>query len=249
MTESLSNSREYTERCAAFDEAFRAVKSEVASAEREAGIPDGSTLLLAATKTVPVEVINHAVRAGITAIGENRVQELKEKYPELDHSAEIHFIGHLQTNKVRELIPMVSMIHSVSSIRLAEKISAECVRAEKPMDILLEVNIGNEEAKSGFTPEELLGAVEAVSRFPMLSVKGLMAIPPVCEREEQIKPFFDKMYKLFVDIEGKKIDNVSMVYLSMGMSGDYVPAIRSGANIIRLGTALFGSRIYKNKES
>lgn len=247
MTESLLNDKaeEMSERKRCFDEAYERIKSDIHSAERRTGRPEDSVLLLAATKTVPVSLINYAISKGIRVIGENRVQELKEKYADIDKSAQIHFIGHLQTNKVKDVLPMVSMIHSVSSIKLAEEISRQCEKQNRNMDVLIEVNVGNEESKSGFSVTEVADAVRKISVLPAVSIKGLMAIPPAVEKVEEIKPFFEKMYKLFVDIEAEKMDNVSMVYLSMGMSGDYVPAVECGANIVRIGTALFGSRIYK----
>jgi pyridoxal phosphate enzyme (YggS family) len=236
MTEkSLSSTR--------FETAYPEILSNIRKAQEES--PFGNKArLLAATKTVPVEVINEAISMGLDLIGENKVQELKEKYPYLDKSAEIHFIGHLQTNKVKDVVPMVSMIHSVSSEKLAGEISKQCQKIGKNMDVLLEVNIGNEEAKSGFSPEEVIAACQKISKLPSLSVKGLMAIPPICENEEENSKYFCKMRQLFIDIEAEKMDNVNMVYLSMGMSGDYREAVRCGANIVRIGSLLFGERNY-----
>lgn len=228
-----------------FDLSFCEVKENVAAAAESVGKRADDIILLAATKTVPVEVINHAIRSGIKVIGENRVQELKEKHPDLDKTAEIHFIGHLQTNKVKDVVPLVSMIHSVSSLKLAKEISKQCERFNKPMDVLIEINIGNEESKSGFSAEEVEAEIEKVAALPHLSVKGLMAIPPADAENSKNIEFFNKMYQLFIDIEAKKRDNVSMEYLSMGMSQDYADAIRCGANIVRIGTTLFGNRIYK----
>lgn len=234
-------------RLAGFDAAYPAIRSAIERAAREAGRDPGEILLLAATKTVPVEVINHAVRAGITCIGENRVQELKEKAPFLDPGVTRHFIGHLQTNKVKEVVPLVSMIHSVSSLHLAEEISKQCVRLGKTMEVLIEINIGGEESKSGFAPEEAAEAVCEIAKLPALRVMGLMAIPPVCTENEKNFQYFEKMYQLFLDIGAKNCDNVSMVYLSMGMTDDFDQAILCGANIVRIGSGLFGARNYKKE--
>ena len=189
-------------------------------------------------------MINEAIDKGLDLIGENKVQELKEKFPLLDKRAEIHFIGNLQTNKVKDVVPMVSMIHSVSSEKLACEISKQCQKLDKDMDVLLQINIGNEDSKSGFSEEEIFSACEKISKLPRLFVKGLMAIPPICENETENSKYFCKMRQLFIDIGAKKMDNVSMVYLSMGMSGDYEEAIRCGANIVRIGSSLFGKRNY-----
>ena len=226
-----------------FDRAYPQILENIKTAENNS--PYGNKArLLAATKTVPVEVINEAIEKGLRLIGENKVQELKEKFPYLDKRAEIHFIGNLQTNKVKDVVPMVSMIHSVSSEKLALEISKQCQKLDKDMDILLQVNIGNEDSKSGFDIEEILPACEKISKLPRLKVKGLMAIPPICENESENSKYFCKMRQLFIDIEAKKMDNVNMVYLSMGMSGDYMEAVRCGANIVRIGSSLFGARNY-----
>ncbi len=243
MTERLSD--EIIEKINNFNLSYREVKENITAACREKNINEDEIILLAATKTVPVEVINHAIKSGIKVIGENRVQELKQKYPDLDKSAEIHFIGHLQTNKVKDVVPMVSMIHSVSSYHLAEEISKQCRKCGKNIDVLIEINIGNEQSKSGFSAEQVTDEIGKIAKLSNLSVKGLMAIPPQDAEKEKNIEFFSKMYQLFVDIEGKKMDNVSMEYLSMGMSGDYADAIKCGANIVRIGTTLFGNRIYK----
>ena len=235
MEKSLSNTL--------FDTAYPEILNNIKKAEAES--PYGNKArLLAATKTVPVEVINEAIEKRLDLIGENKVQELKEKYPKLNKKVEIHFIGNLQTNKVKDLVPMVSMIHSVTSEKLAAEISKQCQRYDKDMDILLQINIGNEDTKSGFSVDEIFTACENISKMPRLFIKGLMAIPPICENERENSKYFCKMRQLFIDIEHKKMDNVSMVYLSQGMSGDYMEAIRCGANIVRIGSSLFGKRNY-----
>jgi pyridoxal phosphate enzyme, yggS family len=204
----------------------------------------GEVTLLAATKTVSPENINTAIELGVKYIGENRVQEFLKKNDLVDQSAHRHFIGHLQTNKVKDIVGKVELIHSVDSVRLAKEIAKQSLKLNIKSEILLEVNIAGEQSKSGFSPEELSDVLEEICSFNGILVKGLMAIPPICEKSEQNRKYFSKMYKLFIDNKGKKMDNSNMVYLSMGMSDDYVTAIEEGANIIRIGTALFGKRNY-----
>lgn len=228
------------EKIAVFDENYPAVVSEIGAAAEKAGTDAGKITLLAATKTVPVEVVNHAVESGITVIGENRVQEYLSKYGELLPCTR-HFIGHLQTNKVKDIVGKVDMIESVDSVRLANEISRECKKADKTMDVLLEVNIGREESKSGFYKEELPRALETVSGMENIRVRGLMAIPPAGEIEAT-KKFFCEMNQLFVEIREQSRYNRDVVYLSMGMSADFAAAVECGANIVRVGTALFGKR-------
>ncbi len=202
-------------------------------------------ILLAATKTVDPDTVNYAISKGIKYIGENKVQELLLKDSKIE-SCHRHFIGHLQTNKVKDIINRVEMIHSVDSLKLAKEISKQAVNADKVMEVLLEVNIGDEESKWGFTVNETENAIREIAKLPNLKVKGLMAIPPICNNGEENRPYFRKMKKLFIDIGTKNIDNVDMDILSMGMSDDYDIAVSEGANLIRLGTALFGRRIYNN---
>lgn len=230
-----------------FDQNFKDVKENIKKACLAAGRDESEIIVLAATKTVPVSVINHAIEEGITYIGENRVQEFLSKKDSLSKTVHRHFIGHLQTNKVKDIVGEVEMIHSVHSIKLAEEIDKQCAKLNKTMDVLIEVNIGNEESKSGFLADEVSLAVEKIAEFQHIRVKGLMAIPPIEENNEKISQYFAEMRKLFIDIEAKKLDNVNIVYLSMGMSGDYTEAIKHGANIIRLGTCLFGARDYTKK--
>ncbi len=226
-----------------FDENFKQITENIARAAEKSGRKTEDITLLAATKTVDVSVINHAIQSGIKFIGENRVQEFLSKYKNY-LPAHKHFIGHLQTNKVKDIIDKVELIHSVDSYRLAEEISKQAVKHGITANILLEINIGNEESKSGFVYEEVYDAVQKISTFDGIKIKGLMAIPPVCEKPQQNIPYFSKMNKLFIDIGNKKIDNSSMDVLSMGMSDDYEAAIAEGATMVRLGTALFGRRNY-----
>lgn len=217
------------------------IRAEIQAAAARAGRDPGGIRLMAVTKTVPAETVNSAVAAGVSLLGENRAQELLDKY-EHYAPAEIHFIGHLQTNKVHSVVDKVSMIESVDSLRIAQEIDRQAGKLGKTMEILLQVNIGREPSKSGFYAEELAEALQAVSGLAHLRVKGLMAIPPKCDNDEQSGKYFCIMNKIFLDIRDKKLDNICMDELSMGMSADYIPAIENGATIVRLGTALFGKR-------
>ncbi|MGI5959170.1 MAG: YggS family pyridoxal phosphate-dependent enzyme [Massiliimalia sp.] len=195
--------------------------------------------IMAVTKTVEPEYVNLAIEQGITLLGENRVQEFLGKRQEYHLTqAQVHFIGHLQTNKVKSIVDKVSMIESVSSLKLAQEIDRCAQKCNLVMPVLLEVNIGNEETKTGFSPEELWEILPQMSEISNISVQGLMCIPP----KEDTEKFFEKMNQLFIDIKGKNIDNIHMTHLSMGMSADYSLAIAYGATIVRLGTALFGRR-------
>ncbi len=242
MTENLST--EIKEKCSWFDQNFEDIKERIAKASREVGRAPEEIIMLAATKTVPTEVINHAIKNGVKYIGENRVQELLSKKDGLSTEAHRHFIGHLQTNKVKDIVGEVEMIQSVHSVKLAAEINRQCEKKGKIMDVLLEVNVGNEESKSGFLPEELEKSITEIAKMTNIKVKGLMAIPPICENSEKSRQYFEILSKLFIDIKAKIKDNVNMVYLSMGMSGDFEEAIRCGANIVRIGTSLFGQRDY-----
>ncbi|MBQ3052458.1 MAG: YggS family pyridoxal phosphate-dependent enzyme [Clostridia bacterium] len=226
-----------------FDENFKAVSKRLSAALEKSGRKKEDIILLAATKTVDAETINYAISKGINFIGENRVQELLSKNESIN-GAHRHFIGHLQTNKVKDIIEKVELIHSVDSIKLAKEISKQAEKKNICMKVLLEINIANEESKWGFKPEEAVAALEEISKFGNIFVKGLMAIPPVANSGEENRKYFRQMNKLFVDIATKKIDNSSMDILSMGMSDDFDVAVEEGSTLIRLGTALFGKRVY-----
>lgn len=201
--------------------------------------------LIAVTKTVPVEVINEAISYGIKAIGENRVQELLEKYDRLDkENLEIHLIGRLQTNKVKYIIDKVDLIHSVDSLKLAETIDKYAFACKKVQEILVQVNISGEETKGGVAPGELEGLLAVISKLNNIKVRGLMCIPSPEIITGENKRYFDQLSKLLVDINNKNIDNIYMDVLSMGMSGDYRTAIASGATMVRIGTKIFGRRNY-----
>ncbi len=228
-----------------FDQNFAEVSEKIEAACKASGRTRSEVILLAATKTVPVGVINYAIEKGIDYVGENRVQEFLSKKDELSTKAHRHFIGHLQTNKVKDIVGLVEMIESVHSLKLAAEINKVSEAKGIVTDILVEVNIGNEESKSGFLADEVEQAVTEMAKMPHIKVKGLMTIPPICENNAEATEYFAKLRKLFIDIRDKKLDNVNMEYLSMGMSDDYETAILNGANIVRIGTRLFGQRIYK----
>lgn len=204
--------------------------------------------LLCATKTVPVDVINYVIRNhGITDIGENRVQELLEKYDELDKdNVNLHFIGSLQTNKVKYIIDKVCMIHSLDSVKLAKEIDRQAKKIGRVMDVLVEVNIGEEENKGGIMPSELESFLDEISVFENIRVRGLMTIAPNCSENAEYSKYFEKTYAFFIDILPKKIHNIYSPILSMGMSDSFDTAIGCGSNLIRLGTVIFGKREYKN---
>lgn len=196
--------------------------------------------IMAVTKTVEPEKVNFAISQGFTLLGENRVQEYLSKKDLYDSSAEVHMIGHLQTNKVKYIINDVSLIQSVDSIKLAAEINRLAAKNNKTMNILVEVNIGNEISKSGVDSSQLTELIEEIAQMKNVSIKGLMAIPPIGSGEE----VFEKMHGLFLGVKEKAIEGVSMDILSMGMSGDYELAIKHGSNLVRIGTKLFGARKY-----
>lgn len=245
MTEKLCNDQltdAFIERRAALEENYAVICERIAAAAIRSGRKPEEITLLGATKTVPVPLINHAIELGLEHIGENRVQELMDKYDAI-LPCDKQFIGVLQTNKVKYLIERVSLIQSVSSLRLAKEISRLSTLQNTTTSVLLEVNIGKEESKSGFLPEELEENVAAIAELPGLQVNGLMTIPPICENSYDLRQYFSLMHKYFIDIGRKKSDNVNMNILSMGMSADYETAIECGATMVRIGSLLFGPRI------
>lgn len=218
---------------------------QIAAAAREAGRAPEEVTLEAATKTQSAETVRAAIAAGITLCGENRVQELCQKLDAFAYDgAQVHFIGHLQSNKINKVVGRVDMIESVSSIKLLEGISLCAQRLERVQDILLEINIAGEESKGGFAPEEVFRAAERAMELPGVRLRGLMCIPPVAQDVGDNRKFFHKIHQFYVDIIQKMGDNSSDINcLSMGMSRDYADAIREGATIVRLGTGLFGPRV------
>ncbi len=223
------------------------IKNEIAEATIKSGRNPDDVRLMAVTKTVSVDKINYAIdNCGIDLIGENKVQEFLSKKDELHlNCVEKHLIGHLQTNKVKKILPLVDMIQSVDSLHLAEAISKEAVKLNINSNILLEVNIGDEESKTGFDKIEFLESLEAISMLPNISVKGIMTIPPICDSDLELERYFSKMSDYYNEIKEKKFQNFDFNILSMGMSGDYKQAILHGSNLVRVGSAIFGARIYK----
>lgn len=224
---------------------YKLINDRISEAAQKSGRTREDITFLAATKTVEPEIINHAISLGLSHIGENKVQELLSKYDKYDlEHASLQFIGHLQTNKVRQIVDKVDLIQSVDSVKLASEISKQSQKLGKTTDILVEVNIGREKNKSGILPEALDELLCEIAEFDAISVKGLMAIPPICDSSQKISEYFHKMHNIFIDISTKKLDNISMSILSMGMSSDYYEAILEGANMVRVGSSLFGTRNY-----
>lgn len=246
MEKQLSELDSYrNQRCHDVEENLKQIRENIARAEASRGVTEGSTHFMAVTKTVEPYLINHAIAQGIDLIGENRVQELMGKKPDLNLSGvDVHLIGHLQTNKVKQVVGEVSTIQSVDSVKIAKEISKVSTARDITTNVLVEVNIGYEESKTGLDAASVFETVHEISELPGIKVEGLMAIPPICENPADARPFFAEMYKLFIDIKGKNIDNINMHILSMGMSADYSEAILEGANLVRVGSSLFGARIY-----
>ena len=219
---------------------LEAVEGKIKAAAERAGRKREDILLLAVTKTMDIPVMKAAQELGLTHFGENKPQEINRKYPEFE-GISWHQIGHLQTNKIKYILDKVCLIHSVDSLHLGEEISK---RAQKPADILVEVNISGDEAKHGIKPEEADTLVSELSKLENIRVKGLMTVAPFVQNPEENRRFFKKMYELSVDIQSKNYDNVTMEHLSMGMTNDYEVAIEEGATIVRIGTGLFGARDY-----
>ena len=227
-------------------EAVAQIRETMAAAARSAGRDPADVLLCAACKTRTVEEVRYSADLPIDLFGENHVQELVEKTDAGAYAGKPgHFIGHLQTNKVNKVVGRAALIQSVDSTRLLDKIDAAAERLGIRQDILLEVNIGREENKSGVLPEALPELLEQAAALPALHIRGLMAIPPADAAKSETIRFFSRMTQYFIDIKNKSMDNVDMDYLSMGMSADYEDAIRAGANMVRVGSALYGARVYR----
>ncbi len=221
------------------------IRQEINRAAIAAGRDPGEIQLCAATKMNSADAVRQAIAAGVDCCGENRVQELTEKLSQDAYrGAPVHFIGHLQTNKVRQVVGKVDLIQSVDSLRLLRAINAEAAKQGIVQSVLLEVNIGQEESKSGFLAEEIPDLPEKCGEFSNICIKGLMAIPPISHNSGDNVKFFQKMSQLYVDIRRKKYDNVMADCLSMGMSDDFTDAVRWGSTMVRVGTAIFGARNY-----
>ena len=221
------------------------IRAEMTEAALRAGRKSEEILLCAASKMNDAARVREAVAAGVDCCGENRVQELTQKLAEHAYDgAPVHFIGHLQTNKVKQVVGKVALIQSVDRLELLRCIQKEAQRQALTQDILLEINIGAEESKSGFTPEEAVAVAAEMEAYPNCRLRGLMAIPPISEKSGDNCRYFEKIHTISVDITAKKHHNSSMDILSMGMSGDFADAIACGSTMIRVGTAIFGARHY-----
>lgn len=219
------------------------VEQRIAAAAKKSGRSREDIILVAVTKTHPADMMNEAIKAGVTDIGENKPQEVRDKYADV-LPVRWHLIGHLQTNKVKYIIDKCCMIHSVDSIKLMDEIEKQAKQHDVSMDILIQVNISGEETKSGITAEELDELLMHAGELERVKVRGLMTIAPKCEHQEEAAVHFRNMKMLFDETAKKVYKNVSMEYLSMGMSGDFEAAIECGSNMVRVGSAIFGARDY-----
>lgn len=230
-------------------EAIDLVDSRIADACKTAFGHKGRTredvTLIAVTKTKPVSMLQEAYDAGVRHFGENKVQEIMDKYEQLPTDIHWHLIGHLQTNKVKYIADKVYMIHSLDSLRLAETIERECKKKNRVMPVLVQVNVADEDSKFGVAPKETENLIRQISTFSHVKVMGLMTVAPFVNDPEENRGVFSKLYKLFLDIKEKNIDNVTMNVLSMGMSGDFQVAVEEGATMVRVGTSIFGARDYR----
>ncbi|MBM6854220.1 YggS family pyridoxal phosphate-dependent enzyme [Mediterraneibacter glycyrrhizinilyticus] len=223
---------------------LREVEEKISAACQRAGRNREDVTLIAVSKTKPVETLKEAYDLGIRVFGENKVQELTQKYEVLPKDIHWHMIGHLQTNKVKYIIDKVDLIHSVDSLKLAQTVEKEAAKHGLVKDILIEVNVAEEESKFGLRMEEVIPFLEQISGFSHVRVRGLMTIAPFVENAEENRSIFADLHKLSVDIEKKNIDNVNVSILSMGMTNDYEVAIEEGATMVRVGTGIFGARNY-----
>ena len=220
------------------------VRKNIELACRKAGRDPKEVTLISVSKTKPVSMLQEAYDAGSRDFGENKVQEIMDKVPQLPSDIRWHMIGHLQRNKVKYIVDKVALIHSVDSLRLAETIEHEAARHNVTVPVLIEVNVAQEESKFGLKTEEVLSLVESVAAFPHIHIEGLMTIAPYVEDPEENRGIFRQLKKLSVDIATKNINNVNMSVLSMGMTGDYQVAVQEGATMVRVGTGIFGERNY-----
>lgn len=219
------------------------IQKNIQQACERSGRNADDVTLVAVTKTVEADVMNASIDYGVTIVGENRVQEIRRKYEDVKNVS-WHQIGHLQTNKVKYIVDKVDMIHSVDSVRLAKEISDKASKHDRIIDILIQVNVASEEQKFGIGEKALSEVLTEVSKMPSVKVKGLMLIAPFAEDPETVRPIFRRMKEIFDSTKNSNYDNVEMQYLSMGMSGDYVVAIEEGANMVRIGSGIFGARTY-----
>ena len=224
------------------------VRKNIEEACRAVNRDPGEVTLISVSKTKPVSMLQEAYDAGSRDFGENKVQEIMDKYPQLPSDIRWHMIGHLQRNKVKYIVDKVALIHSVDSLRLAETIENEAAKHNVTVPILIEVNVAQEESKFGLKTEEVLSLVESVAALPHINIKGLMTIAPYVEDPEENRGIFRQLKKLSVDINAKNINNVNMSVLSMGMTGDYQVAVQEGSTMVRVGTGIFGERNYATRQ-
>ena len=224
---------------------LKKVRDEIAETAVKSGRDPREVKLMAVTKTVSVELINHAIDCGVDLIGENKVQEVLLKRPELNlEHCKLHLIGHLQSNKIKKIVGQVDMIQSVDSFETAQQISRRSGEQGIKTDILLEVNIGEDENKFGYSADEVADQLGKIAQLEFVKVKGMMTVAPNFKDSAKNQCVFDNMHKLFIDIGAKKMDNIDMDILSMGMSGDFKEAIAAGSTLVRIGSAIFGDRQY-----
>lgn len=242
MTTSLCD-----ERFVSISENLKRIREDINEAAIKSGRTPDDVRLMAVTKTVDVKYINYAISdCGIDLIGENKVQEFLLKKDELKlDGVEKHLIGHLQSNKVKKIVPLVDMIQSVDSLKLAKVISDEAGKINKTMEVLLEINIGDEDSKTGFDKAAFIESLYEISELPFIKVKGLMTIPPICDTPADAESYFALMSDFYNEIKAGNYANFDFNILSMGMSGDYKEAIIHGSNLVRIGSSIFGARIYK----
>lgn len=225
-------------------ENIKEVLNDIKIAEDKSSRNSGSAKLIAVSKTKPVSMLQEAYDAGMRDFGENKVQELVDKYEQLPKDIKWHLIGHLQTNKVKYVVDKAYLIHSVDSIKLAKEISKEAQKKNICVNVLIEVNVAEEESKFGVSVDDAEGLIREIATLPGIKICGLMTVAPFVSDSEENRPIFRKLKQLFVDIKAKNIDNVNMEIMSMGMSGDYIVAVEEGATYVRVGTKIFGERNY-----
>jgi pyridoxal phosphate enzyme (YggS family) len=226
---------------------IKLVLDNIEKAARKVGRNPNEITLIAVSKTKPIEFIEEALKCNIINMGENKVQEIREKYGMINTKAKWHMIGHLQTNKVKYIIDKVSLIHSVDSLKLAQKIDSQAEKIGKKIDVLIQLNIADEDTKFGLMSEEITEFIIQVSQLTNINIKGLMTIAPYVEDSEENRQIFREIKQIAVDIKRKNIDNVSMDILSMGMTNDYMVAIEEGSTMVRVGTGIFGKRDYSKR--
>lgn len=225
-------------------EKLKQVEQHILDACKASGRTREEVTLIAVSKTKPVSDLEEIYDAGVRDFGENKVQELCEKYEVLPKDIRWHMIGHLQRNKVKYIVDKVALIHSVDSLRLAQQIQTEAEKADVHVNILIEVNVAGEESKFGITCEQAEEIVREIAQFNRVHIQGFMTIAPFVENSDENREIFQKLYQLYIDIKRKNIDNVNMSVLSMGMTGDYTAAVEEGATMVRVGTGIFGGRNY-----